>query len=249
MDTHNFKKQFGQNFLQSKKYLDDIYSTINISDKDIMLEVGPGQGALTSRLVKSGAIIKSIEIDYSLYKHLYSEFERYSNWNLIEKDILQLNLSELSATKMVGNLPYNISKKIIMNFLQSNIQEAYFLIQKEVAEDYACKIDNTFLGNMVKAYGTCEYLFTVPKEQFVPTPKVDGGYIKIIKHKDIDIVKAEELIKFIHSCFSHPRKTLINNLKHIKNIRVHFESLNLNPNIRPHEMLFENFQKLFELKS
>ncbi|QQR93858.1 ribosomal RNA small subunit methyltransferase A [bacterium] len=261
--NHNFKKHFGQNFLQSEYYLHEILNVINPTNQELILEVGPGDGSLTEKLIDSEATIISIEIDRTLYTGLKEKFlslNKKNNWSLVEDDILNLELNNFGATKLVGNLPYNISKKIISNFLNSNIETGVFLIQKEVAEDYSGKVPNsTSLANIVQSFGSCEYLLTVPKKHFFPAPKVDGGLIKIVKNTDLNFENRDKLIKFIHAMFASPRKTIGNNLKNYlssfnENIgRDEIERILSNLQIkltsRPQEIEFKNFIAIFEMIS
>ncbi len=230
-------------------------------------------------MISSKAKIYSIEIDDSLYQNLEEKFGKFENWKLVKEDALNLpSLRDTSlfreATKLVGNLPYNISKKIIRNFLESKIQTGIFLIQKEVAEDYVAQVPNsTFLSNMVQAFGNCEYLFQVPKEYFYPVPKVDGGLIKITKNEILNIKNClnidsdcfatlamtddQKFIKFIHAMFASPRKTLANNLKnYLNSIQKDLEKAQVEKiltraeiklNARAQEVEFEKMRLLFEI--
>lgn len=254
MHNHKFKKYFGQNFLRSQKTAKKIVAALD-SDITNIVEIGPGQGALTKLLLEKGFKVYSVEIDESLYPILEAQFEDNDNFHLIKGDILQLNLSELGLEKysVIGSLPYNISKKIIKLFLETEIKpvEIVVMLQKEVAEDYTAKPPNgAFLSNMVQSYGECEYLMTVKKGEFVPEPKVDGGVIKITVNKDLGFRNIEKLVKFIKVGFSAPRKTLLNNLSNVysdkETLRAAFEVIDLNMKARPAELTFNDFKSLYD---
>lgn len=260
--------------MRSDYYLNKIIESINPQSSDIIYEIGPGDGALTQRLIQSQAQIYSIEIDDSLYQNLEDKFGKFENWKLIKEDALQIIWNDLAnhqniqakknqEIKLIGNLPYNISKKLIRNFLESNLQMGIFLIQKEVAEDFTARIpDATFLSNMVRVFGNCEYLFQVPKEYFYPEPKVDGGLIKIIKSPSgsdryVTLTEKQRFIKFIHAMFASPRKTLANNLKnYLNSIDRNFDKAqveniltqaNIKLNARPQEVEFEKMREIYNL--
>ncbi len=261
---HIFKKYFGQNFLKSEKTSSKIVSFLNPETKAVV-EIGPGQGALTKLMLDKGFNVYSVEIDESLYPYLEARFADYDNFHLIKADILQLNLNELNLKEytVIGSLPYNISKKIIKLFLEAEYKPAEIIVmlQKEVAEDYAAKPPKgTFLANMVQAYGKCEYLLTVKKGEFYPEPKVDGGVIKIVVNQESLASRSlgegwrtenlEKLVKFIKVGFSAPRKTLVNNLSNVYKdkeiLRKAFEKLGINPKARAAELEFETYKKLYE---
>lgn len=133
---HNFKKNFGQNFLKGHKFQSLIVEYLDLKEDDLVIEIGPGNGALTQHLLETGALVNSIEIDYSLLPTLIRNFDKFPNFNLVNDDILKidllkllneefnkerfLKLSKLNGIKICGSLPYNISKKIISNLLDIN---------------------------------------------------------------------------------------------------------------------------------
>jgi len=185
---HNFKRYFGQNFLTSDEELIKFVSHIAPKENDLIIEIGPGEGVLTHFLAKSNAKVICIEIDKDLLPTLKSTFEKYPNVEIQNSDFLQLDLKELlnetnikdtKCLKIVGSLPYNISKKIIKKCLEEIVGMKYelvFLLQKEVAEDYAENPPRaSFLSNYIKLFGKCTYCMTISKDFFYPVPKVDGG--------------------------------------------------------------------------
>lgn len=248
---HNFKKSFGQNFL---KYETDAKKFASYLNKDIadVVEVGPGDGKLTKQILDLGFNLTSVEVDTDLYQTLENKFNPTGKFKLERNDILEYR-PDFKEYSLIGSLPYNISKQIILKFLieENQPKEMILLIQKEVAHDYAAKVPNsTFLHNMVRIYGEVEYMSTIAKKNFFPEPKVDGGIIKIIiKNKKTE--ETENLAKFIRNGFMKPRKTLSNNLSSIYNLDKteltnKLKELNIKELARPAEIEFENWKKLYE---
>jgi 16S rRNA (adenine1518-N6/adenine1519-N6)-dimethyltransferase len=224
---HFFKKQFGQNFLKSKRFISALVDPLNVTSEDLVIEVGPGDGSVTQELLKTGASVISFEVDYDLLAKLLMKFNSYDNFNLQHQDILQANIQEYlvsynipeTGIKVTGSLPYNISKKIIQKFLTDNYKKNYridkmsFIVQDEVAKEYVAKPpDTNSLAAITNLFSKIKKLQSIPADNFYPTPKVDGGiiYFEPFEEITIDIEKARGLI---NSGFSAPRKTLLNNLK------------------------------------
>lgn len=263
---HDYKKKYGQNFLNT-----DIFDSANefldhcdIHRESIVIEIGPGSGNLTIELVEIAKSVISIEVDSDLYPRLEQLEHLNQNLRIVKSDVLDIDFGEFlkqfeheKDVLIMGSLPYNISKKIIDNILKcfpifSNIRGC-FLIQKEVAEDYAAvKPKATFLSSLTNVYAEPKYLHTIKKEKFYPIPKVDGGIISLkhstkstfhlIKNMDISI---EKFIKFIKICYSHPRKTLFNNLKSYKLREGEFINLGFSTNVRPAELDNDDWLKLY----
>lgn len=230
MQGHNFKKQFGQNFLISKRFVESLISPLELSEKDIVVEIGPGDGIVTGELIKSQAFVISIEIDRTLIPRLVDKFGSYDNFKLIEEDIMQTNLPEILQSvdpefkrclKITGSLPYNISKDIIKMLLHHNlngkakhkIETMSFIVQEEVAKSYVAKPPKaTVFAMQSSLFADIKKYESIPKTQFKPTPKVDGGIIAFNLKKSLE-ENISDIEKFIKIGFSSPRKTLINNFK------------------------------------
>jgi 16S rRNA (adenine1518-N6/adenine1519-N6)-dimethyltransferase len=262
---HNFKKQFGQNFLKNAKYARIVVESLQIAPTDLVLEIGPGDGMLTKLLLETGAQVIAFEVDFDLIPKLLTKFEAYSNFKLVHKSILDVNLSEelklfenIDSVKIAGSLPYNISKKIIDTCLRFNvsntkqkIDSCSFIVQEEVAKDYvAAAPKSSFLSNYSKIFAKVRKLESIPNYMFFPQPKVNGGILKIEMYKDLNY-NYEELHKLIRIGFSNPRKTLSNNLKSSgkytnESIAKVFTDLSLSPTIRPAEVEFELWSKIKE---
>ncbi len=249
---HNFKKKFGQNFLQHAMWVERLVEAADLNSEDIVIEIGPGDGVVTERIAQSCKELTSLEIDSELIPELTEKLAIYPNIKIVESDILQNDLSFLKDKKykVVASLPYNISKKIINKFLLSDnppVQMA-LLIQREVALDYVShKPDAKFLGTAAQGYADIELTTTVPRNAFYPIPKVDGGILKFTnikpKYKDL-----EKLLKFIKLGYSAPRKKLSGNLSNVGYDKTQIENLllalHLSATARAQELDLNDWQAL-----
>lgn len=216
------KKHLGQNFLKSNKALADIISSAEISEKDVVLEVGPGKGALTEKLLEKAGKVIAIEKDRELIPFLEEKFaEEIKNKKLIlkEGDILTYDLSKIPKSyKVVANIPFYITGAIIECFLESLNQPSKMalIIQKEVAERIVVRDGKeSILSMSVKVFGEPKYISKIPARYFSPEPKVDSAILlidKIQKPFGGKKVKKEKFFKLVKAGFSQKRKTLLKNL-------------------------------------
>ena len=229
----DFKKKFGQNFLTSEEILDEVISKANISKDDIILEIGPGIGTLTAKLLETGAEVISVEVDLELVKPLKDRFFMYDNFTIISSDILKVDIyNEMvkilenkgkklddRKIKVVANIPYYITTPIIFKLLENRniVSEIYIMVQKEVAERICAKIgtkESSSITYMVSYY--TEYLWDiyVDKTKFMPSPKVDSKVIALrFRESPYPEVKDEELyFEIIRTAFLHRRKTFLNSI-------------------------------------
>lgn len=255
-----FKKEFGQNFLTSRKYAKRLVKACNVDINDIVLEVGAGAGMVTQYLVCKAKQVIAIEIDErftALLENRFKEDVEECNLKIINKDILRLDVNnydlKIKEYKVIGSLPYNISKRIIKNFLEEDNYPASItvIIQKEVAEDYVAVPPRAkFLSNYVKIFGDAELVEVVPKEVFNPMPKVDGAILKI-KVRGSRIEDSKKFIKFLKSAFLNPRKKLVNNLSAIystdkKRLLNIFSSLKVDANARASNLELKQWQGIYK---
>ncbi len=259
------KKSLGQNFLKDESVLNRIIASAKLSKEDMVIEIGPGQGALTEKLAEVCKKVIAIEIDDRLIEPLHDKFVEDKNIEIIHDDILKLNLPELiekelkennvSSYKVVANIPYYITAPIIRLFLETKIPptEVIFMVQKEVAERICAKKgEMSILAVSVQYYAKAEFLFTVFKESFDPVPKVDSAIIKITRNIEQEKISKEETKKFfrvVKSGFSAKRKTLINNLSNSlqldkKEIEEKLLSLGFDANVRAQELGVEDWKNL-----
>lgn len=225
MKTHSPKKSLGQNFLKSQKALAEILHAGSVSAGDTILEIGPGKGALTEKLLSTGAHVVAIEKDQELVPYLQEKFAieiEKGLFTLIEGDILEfdiLNCKLLTGNyKLVANIPYNITGAIIRMFLESKNQPTtmVLLVQKEVAVRIARDKKESILSLSVKAYSTPTYVSTVSKRYFNPAPKVDSAIIavqNINRNRFVSHTHEAEFFKLVKTAFAHKRKQLAGNLK------------------------------------
>ena len=229
----DFKKKFGQNFLTSEEILDEVISKANISKDDIILEIGPGIGTLTAKLLETGAEVISVEVDLELVKPLKDRFFMYDNFTIISSDILKVDIyNEMvkilgnkgkrlddRKIKVVANIPYYITTPIIFKLLENRniVSEIYIMVQKEVAERICAKIgtkESSSITYMVSYY--TEYLWDiyVDKTKFMPSPKVDSKVIALrFRENPQPEVKDEGLyFEIIRTAFLHRRKTFLNSV-------------------------------------
>jgi len=263
---HKFKKQFGQNFLRSNRFPDKLVKYLNIAETDTVIEIGPGEGVLTNLLLPTNSKILSVEVDYSLLPKLIKRFSEKSNFNLINEDFLQVDLSKIlekyqsgEEIKFAGSLPYNISKKIILKILKFNLSQSKykvrkmaFIVQEEVAVDYASKAPKaSLLSNLTHLYANLKKEESIPKTQFHPVPQVNGGILVIEPKESMtqDYEKIEHLMKI---GFVSPRKTLSNNLRNstkwsTKDINAILSGLGVNEKARASELSLEQWIELHKL--
>ena len=263
------KKSLGQHFLKSEKALTTIVKAGDVGAKDTILEIGPGTGVLTEKLLAASCQVLAIEKDDKLYEFLKTKFEKEiknEKLRLIHDDILEFDLSKLEAKtyKLVANIPYNITGAILKKFLEADYQpeKIVFLVQKEVAKRIvgrplggsASKGEKeSVLSISVKAYGVPRYVETVKAGSFVPVPKVDSAIIVIENISKNFFQSASQRItekEFFHTVrtgFKSKRKKLSSNLLTIvaKNkVQEAFQKLNLDNNLRAEDIGIEIWRKL-----
>ena len=223
MIEHNFKKKFGQNFLKDKNIITKIANVVETNKKDLIIEIGPGAGALTEELVKKSQLL-AYEIDKDLEETLINKFKD-NNFNIIFDDLLKRNLKEdLSQIKydklyVIANLPYYITTPIINKIINEkiNVQEMVLMVQKEVGERFSAKLgtkDYSSITIFLNYYFDIKKEFIVSRNSFYPAPNVDSIIISLRKKEKKYNVKNEEIFfKLIRDSFVQKRKTLKNNLK------------------------------------
>lgn len=252
------KKSLGQNFLKSKKTLDLMCQSGEVSRNDCVLEIGPGKGFLTEKLLNLGVKLIAIEKDDNLFLFLKEKFsEQIKSGQLILKhqDVLKFETEEIEGGyKIVANIPYYITGLIIKKFLISKNQPSkiVLLVQKEVAERITKKNNReSILSLSVGVYGDTKYISTVSKKLFNPKPKVDSAVILInnISRKNFQNKQEEDsFFDLIKIGFAHKRKLLIRNLEKTgrdKNeIILAFGELGINKKIRPEELSLEKWLSL-----
>lgn len=257
------KKSLGQNFLKDEAVLQRIIGDANLSSEDTVIEIGPGQGALTELLAKVCKKVIAVELDDRLILILQEKFSKQENVEIIHNDILKINLPGLVTScqlpvtgyKVVANIPYYITAPIVRLLLETKYppREIFLMVQKEVAERISAKAGAmSILAVSVQYYAKAEYLFTVPKTAFDPVPKVDSAIIRIARNAENATLNAEETKKFfriVKTGFSAKRKTLVNNLANglqlDKNlVEQKMIALGFSGNTRAQELEVKDWEKL-----
>ncbi len=214
--SHKPLKRYGQNFLTDKNIIEKIVNEINSKEGEEILEIGPGKGALTRELLKSGAKIYAVEIDKYLVDELKKELEQA---NLINADVLKLNLVDLftpNRIRVVGNIPYNITSPILFKLIENRtiVKDAVLMMQDEVAKRLVAKPntkDYGILSIALNYFGSVEYCFRISKNVFFPKPKVFSALVHIYFNGQISPLDAL-FVKVVKAAFNHRRKTLKNSL-------------------------------------
>jgi 16S rRNA (adenine1518-N6/adenine1519-N6)-dimethyltransferase len=216
-------RRFGQHFLARKSALDQIAAAGCAEHAPLVIEIGPGRGALTACLLERAQHVIAIEVDPVLVLYLRQKFRDAidaDRLTLLESDILRADLGAWGPAPIVGNLPYYITSPILDRVFQSgsNWQRAVFLVQAEVAARLATapgSRDYGYLSVLAQAHARVERLFEVPRAAFRPPPKVDSAVVLLEPRNaaaDFGIVDMPAFLKFAGACFRHKRKTLRNNL-------------------------------------
>jgi 16S rRNA (adenine1518-N6/adenine1519-N6)-dimethyltransferase len=177
----------------------------------LVIEIGPGRGALTEKLLKRADRVIAIEVDYELVQHLRQRFAG-APLEIVHADVLQTDLSQWGPAPISGNLPYYITSPILERSTRTGAPRAVFLMQKEVADRLVAKPGNRdygFLTVQTALLAETKYLFEVKPGSFSPPPKVDSAVV-LLTPRQTQV--SDDLIRFVGYCFSHKRKTLRNNL-------------------------------------
>ncbi len=220
--THPFRKKWGQNFLADRNLLDKIVRTIDPKKSDSILEIGPGEGALTELIYPIVKEMVAIEIDPMLIEHLKNR-ESLKGLNIVHGDVLLQDIENLpvkNLVRVIGNIPYNITSPIIFWLIEQLHfwDDAFIMMQKEVAERLSAVVGTKAYGRftvVTGAYLNMEYCFTIPPDVFIPKPKVDSAIIRFTK-KENPLISDEKYMRFnklVSAAFSQRRKMLRNTLK------------------------------------
>ncbi len=231
-ERHNFQlsKSLGQNFITDKSVIERIVEGSDVGEDDLVIEIGPGIGVLTAEAAESAARVVAIEIDKKLIPILAETLAEYDNIRVVNQDILKTDINELireereagnftGGVKIMGNLPYYITTPIIMGILENGVDadSITIMMQKEVADRIKASPGGKIYGAIsvaVQYYCEVEQVASVPKEVFVPRPKVDSAVLKlsIRKERPVDLIDEKSFFACIKAGFGQRRKTLLNSL-------------------------------------
>jgi 16S rRNA (adenine1518-N6/adenine1519-N6)-dimethyltransferase len=226
------KKQFGQHWLRNEQVLDRIITAAKIAPTDRILEIGPGTGILTRRLIPAASAVVAVEIDRDLCALLVKKLGNVDNFLLLENDFLSLDVDSVlndfpkfqNANKVVANIPYNITgpilEKLLGNIVRPNqkpFDSIVLLVQKEVGDRLYAKPSTKAFGALsirVQYLAHCELICPVPARDFSPPPKVDSAVIRLTPRRlDIEPTSPKVLDNLVRLGFGSRRKMLRNNLQ------------------------------------
>ena len=219
---HSFRKKWGQNFLADPNLLKRITHTVDPQPEDFILEIGPGEGALTEKILPMVKAMAAIEIAPLLIQHLENQPE-LKDLIIIHGDILLQEIDEMpikTPVRIIGNIPYNITSPIIFWLIEQLDYwvDAFIMMQKEVAERLSANVGTKAYGRFTVVTGIyldAKYCFTIPPDVFIPKPKVKSAIVHFTK-KEKPLVSNTDYIRFkkiVSAAFSQRRKMLRNTLK------------------------------------
>ncbi len=252
-------KKLGQNFLINEEIINEIVEKADVQKNDVIIEIGPGLGSLTAKLLENAKKVIAIELDPDMSKILRERFSLYDNFELIENDVLKVNSQEIifeyESVKVVANLPYYITTPIIMKLLEDKLKlkSITVMVQKEVGERFCAKPNSKEYGAItisINYYTKPEVIIDVPKENFEPVPEVDSCVIKldIRDVPPVSLKNEKEFFNLVKAGFSQRRKTINNSLasmgktkEQVKNV---LEKLNIDPKLRAENLTIEQFAEI-----
>jgi 16S rRNA (adenine1518-N6/adenine1519-N6)-dimethyltransferase len=214
------KRSLGQNFLTDPNYIQKIIEAVEPKSGDLIVEIGPGRGALTEHLVESGATVIAIELDHELSRSLADHFGNNEKVKVLERDVLEVEFSQLTernGLKLVANLPYYISTAIVQRLARQRtfFSELFLMLQWEVVDRITAEPGNSergYLTILVEASFDIERLFEVPPSAFRPVPKVQSAVVRLAPKGRNDFDN-DEFRAVVSTAFVQKRKTILNNLK------------------------------------
>ena len=259
--TEPAKKHLGQNFLHDRGVIDKIVQAIDPKPGDAVVEIGPGQGALTFPLLKRHGAITAIEFDRDLHAPLQAAARDHGALHLIEGDVLGVDFSALAAElapaggkiRLAGNLPYNLSSPILFHALDhaQAIRDMHFMLQKEVVERMAAGPGSKVYGRLSvlqQTYCNVTPLFVVPPGAFRPAPKVDSAVVRLVPKPAESILVADRRVfaNVVRAAFGQRRKTLRNALNGVADVAA-IEAAGLRADARAEQVEVAGFVRLANL--
>lgn len=247
------KKQLGQHFLADAHYVEKIVLAVNPKDGDRLVEIGPGQGAITFPLLRRHPKLTVIEFDRDLIAPLTAAAAPLGELTIVHRDVLQVDFTELagaSQIRLVGNLPYNISSPILFHALEhaAAISDMTFMLQKEVVDRMAAAPGSKVYGRlsvMLQAFCEVTSLFVVPPGAFRPPPKVDSAVVRLVPRDPatVAIDDPQRFAEVVKAAFGQRRKTLRNALNGVIN-EAQFEAAGVRSDMRAEQLEVDDFIRL-----
>jgi 16S rRNA (adenine1518-N6/adenine1519-N6)-dimethyltransferase len=250
------KKSLGQHFLTDRSYIEKIVLAVNPQPGDRLVEIGPGQGAITLPLLKKHGELTAIEFDRDLITPLMASSEGVGRLTIIHKDVLAVDFSKLAGEdklRLVGNLPYNLSSPILFHAIEhaAVIRDMVFMLQKEVVDRMAAGPGSKVYGRlsvMLQAYCEVTPLFVVPPGAFRPPPKVDSAVVRLVPRDpdSIGVQAPQRFTEVVRAAFGQRRKTLRNALSSVCDVE-QIEAAGLRPDARAEQVEVAGFIRLANL--
>lgn len=250
------KKSLGQHFLTDRSYIDKIVMAVSPQPGDRLVEIGPGQGAITFPLLRKHGKLTAIEFDRDLITPLMEASEGVGRLTIIHKNVLDVDFGKLAGDgkiRLVGNLPYNLSSPILFHAIEhaASIHDMVFMLQKEVVDRMAAEPGSKVYGRlsvMLQAYCRVDSLFVVPPGAFRPPPKVDSAVARLVPRdaSAIGIADHRRFEEVVRAAFGQRRKTLRNALGGTCSSE-QIEAAGLRPDARAEQIEVEGFVRLANL--
>jgi len=250
-------KRFGQNYLQDQNIIKKIIDEIDPKENETIIEIGPGQGAITQKLLESKACLTAIEIDKRVIEDLQN---KYAGLHLIQSDFLKLDLNQFVVSsgkklRIAGNIPYNITSPILFKLFENNtiVQDAIFMVQYEVAKRMTAKKgskDYGILSVLLEYFGNTKLAFKVSPNVFYPKPNVYSAVVHINFNEKRNNSEFNAMFKsIVKSSFGNRRKTLKNSLSNGIFAEVNFSECGIDLSLRAEQLNVDDFIKLTEFIS
>ena len=243
----HLKKKLGQHFLVDQNIINKLVRNISPNTKDTIVEIGPGDGAMTKLILPHVKKMYLIEKDIDLINNLVFILEKYKNSKVINQDVLKYDFSIFdNPFRVIGNLPYNISTEIIFKMCKiNNIVDMHFMLQKEVVDRMVSKPNSKIYGRlsvMAQAYFKIEKLFDISENVFLPKPKVKSSFIRLLPRKSVfnNDVHEEVFSNVVKSSFEGRRKMIRKSLN--KYLNDHdYNNINIDPKLRAENLTVGNY--------
>ncbi len=254
---HRARKRFGQNFLVDVSIIERIVNAVNVRDTDAVIEIGPGQGALTDHLADHCAHLDVIEIDRDLAAEFRWRYNNRDNFKLHNQDVLKFDFHSLPPVsggyRLIGNLPYNISTPLLFHLFESRelFRDMLFMLQLEVVDRMTAEPGGKNygrLGIMTQYYSRVEKLFRVPSIAFSPQPKVESAIVRLVPYIELPCPARDTamLEKVVRTAFSQRRKTVQNSLNTLTDKDM-LSSLGIDGSRRPETLTLEEYVNISDL--
>ncbi|HHX52804.1 MAG TPA: ribosomal RNA small subunit methyltransferase A [Erysipelothrix sp.] len=250
------KKRLGQNFIIDPSVVKKIARDSGADSNTVVLEIGPGLGALTQQLSKVSKEVISIEIDTDMVEILNNELD-CDNCTIIHQDFLEYDLNQLQDQQelvVCANVPYYITTPILFKLIESDIhfKQITMMVQKELGQRLVAQVGSSqynALSVIISMLFDYSVVMNVDKRCFYPMPKIDS-IVVALKTKELDkLFDYERFFEFVKKCFTQRRKTLVNNLKEWGNVSPILEELGYSQTIRPQELTPSQFKEIYEKES